>query len=148
MLSAQQGRFVFEPSKAKLPLIASSQPRTNTSRAAVSPSVTMATRTLEARFEHMSVHDENEPLGDGTTKVYSKSKVRIAHRVVRHIDEILTAIGDCCLRIFTTTTWRQSTEPLQGRTSIADQQHCRHVAFTSRPTESRSPCVPSPKSAS
>lgn len=33
----------------------------------------MATRTLEARFEHMAVHDEND---DGS-KHYSKSKVRL-----------------------------------------------------------------------
>lgn len=34
----------------------------------------MATRTIEARFERMSVNDENDPLGDGS-KLYSKSKV-------------------------------------------------------------------------
>ncbi|KAH7170499.1 kinase-like domain-containing protein [Dactylonectria macrodidyma] len=37
----------------------------------------MATRTLEARFENMSVHDGNDPLGDGT-KIYSKSKATVA----------------------------------------------------------------------
>ena len=36
----------------------------------------MATRTIEARFERMSVNDENDPLGDGS-KMY-KSKVRPA----------------------------------------------------------------------
>ncbi|RBQ68320.1 hypothetical protein FVER14953_21045 [Fusarium verticillioides] len=34
----------------------------------------MATRTIEARFERMSVNDENDPLGDGS-KLYSKTKV-------------------------------------------------------------------------
>lgn len=33
----------------------------------------MAARTLEARFERMSVHDENDP-GE-TGKLYQKSKV-------------------------------------------------------------------------
>ncbi|KAL6403784.1 AUR protein kinase [Ilyonectria robusta] len=37
----------------------------------------MAARTLEARFERMSVNDENDTLGDGS-KVYSKSKAAIA----------------------------------------------------------------------
>jgi hypothetical protein len=35
---------------------------------------TMATRTLEARFERMSVNDENDP-GDGS-RLYTKAKVR------------------------------------------------------------------------
>lgn len=35
----------------------------------------MATRTLESRFERMSVNDEND-LGDGG-KAYQKSKVHI-----------------------------------------------------------------------
>ncbi|KAG5658944.1 hypothetical protein KAF25_007497 [Fusarium avenaceum] len=37
----------------------------------------MATRTIEARFERMSVNDENDPLGDGS-KLYSKSKQTIS----------------------------------------------------------------------
>jgi hypothetical protein len=36
----------------------------------------MATRTLEARFEHLTVNDENDP-GDGS-RMYQK-KVRLAH---------------------------------------------------------------------
>lgn len=35
----------------------------------------MATKTLEARFEHLSVNDENEPLTSG--KGLSKPKVSI-----------------------------------------------------------------------
>jgi hypothetical protein len=34
----------------------------------------MATKTLEARFEHLSVTDENEPAQNGSTML--KSKVR------------------------------------------------------------------------
>lgn len=34
----------------------------------------MATKTLEARFEHLSVKDEKE---DGSDRVYSKNKVSI-----------------------------------------------------------------------
>ena len=34
----------------------------------------MATRALEARFERMSVNDENDP-GDGS-RMYQKTKVR------------------------------------------------------------------------
>ena len=42
----------------------------------------MATRTIEARFERMSVNDENDPIGDGS-KLYSKSKVSLlSHRGV------------------------------------------------------------------
>ncbi|KAF4454575.1 AUR protein kinase [Fusarium austroafricanum] len=37
----------------------------------------MATRTIEARFERMSVNDENDPLGDGT-KLYSKAKTAVS----------------------------------------------------------------------
>ncbi|KAF7551589.1 hypothetical protein G7Z17_g4909 [Cylindrodendrum hubeiense] len=37
----------------------------------------MATRTLEARFEGMSVNDENDHLGDGS-KIYPKSKAAIS----------------------------------------------------------------------
>lgn len=33
----------------------------------------MATRTLESRFERMSVNDENEPVDGG--KLYSKTQV-------------------------------------------------------------------------
>ncbi|KAM5379563.1 hypothetical protein ACJZ2D_003911 [Fusarium nematophilum] len=36
----------------------------------------MATRTIEARFERMSVNDENDPLGDGS-KLYSKTKAMV-----------------------------------------------------------------------
>lgn len=35
----------------------------------------MSVRTLETRLETMSVQDEND-LGEGTTKLYSKSKVQ------------------------------------------------------------------------
>jgi aurora kinase len=38
----------------------------------------MATRTLETRFERMSVNDENDP-GDGT-KVYEKTKASCISR--------------------------------------------------------------------
>lgn len=34
----------------------------------------MASRTLETRFERLAVQDENDH-GEGTTKLYSKSKV-------------------------------------------------------------------------
>ncbi|KAF5650268.1 AUR kinase [Fusarium tjaetaba] len=37
----------------------------------------MATRTIEARFERMSVNDENDPLGDGS-KLYSKTKTMVS----------------------------------------------------------------------
>ncbi|KAJ4268512.1 spindle assembly checkpoint kinase [Fusarium torreyae] len=37
----------------------------------------MATRTIEARFERMSVNDENDPLGDGS-KLYSKTKAMVS----------------------------------------------------------------------
>jgi hypothetical protein len=39
------------------------------------PEFSMATRTLESRFEHLSVNDENDP-NDGTK--YQKSKVNTA----------------------------------------------------------------------
>jgi aurora kinase len=42
----------------------------------------MATRTIEARFERMSVNDENDP-GDGT-KVYQKAKVWSAQKPYSH----------------------------------------------------------------
>ncbi|CVK89201.1 probable protein kinase Eg22 [Fusarium mangiferae] len=37
----------------------------------------MATRTIEARFERMSVNDENDPLGDGS-KLYGKTKTMVS----------------------------------------------------------------------
>ncbi|KAF4469975.1 AUR kinase [Fusarium albosuccineum] len=37
----------------------------------------MATRTIEARFERMSVNDENDPLGDGS-KLYTKTKAIVS----------------------------------------------------------------------
>lgn len=37
----------------------------------------MATRTIEARFERMSVNDENDALGDGS-KLYSKTKTMVS----------------------------------------------------------------------
>jgi hypothetical protein len=49
-------------------------PFTNINSLSLSVLSAMATRTIEARFERMSVNDENDPLGDGS-KLYSKSKV-------------------------------------------------------------------------
>ncbi|CAF3440944.1 unnamed protein product [Fusarium graminearum] len=43
----------------------------------------MATRTIEARFERMSVNDENDPIGDGS-KLYSKSKVQTISSTLSH----------------------------------------------------------------
>lgn len=44
----------------------------------------MATKTLEARFEHLSVKDEKE---DGSDRVYSKNKVSI----VAHLEVLYPA---------------------------------------------------------
>jgi len=46
----------------------------------------MATKTLEARFERMSVNDENDP-GE-STRIYQKSKVRIMLEI--RLDHTLT----------------------------------------------------------
>ncbi|KAF4984034.1 hypothetical protein FZEAL_692 [Fusarium zealandicum] len=43
----------------------------------------MATRTMEARFEAMSVNDENDPLGDGS-KLYSKTKITTTSSQAAH----------------------------------------------------------------
>lgn len=104
-------------------------------------STTMAARTLEARFERMSVNDENDPLGDGS-KIYSKSKVRMIRSCYRpHDDQVLTVTGGNCFGILATPPRRQSTEPLQGCASITNQQHRRHPAFAGRATKSRLPYI-------
>lgn len=65
----------------------------------------MATRTIEARFERMSVNDENDPLGDGS-KLYSKSKVSSRYIVVLH--RLLTGID----HLFDINSWRNPPQPL------------------------------------
>lgn len=42
------------------------------SKLAIEPDIEMATKTLEARFEHLSVNDENEPAQNGSTMLKSK----------------------------------------------------------------------------
>jgi hypothetical protein len=42
------------------------------SQSEIQPNIDMATKTLEARFEHLSVNDENEPAQNGSTMLKSK----------------------------------------------------------------------------
>jgi hypothetical protein len=42
------------------------------SQLAIEPNINMATKTLEARFEHLSVSDENDPTPNASTMLKSK----------------------------------------------------------------------------
>jgi hypothetical protein len=44
----------------------------------------MSVRTLEARLEHLSVNDENEPVNNGSTMLKSKVKQAKNHSKTRH----------------------------------------------------------------
>jgi hypothetical protein len=55
----------------------------------------MAARTIEARFERMSVNDENDP-GDGT-KLYSKAKVGSNSTFRLLVVSNLVSVGHPCI---------------------------------------------------
>lgn len=57
------------------------------SRSTIKPDIDMATKTLEARFEHLSVHDENEPATSGSTMLKSK----VGTMTLQYLSIMLTA---------------------------------------------------------
>src|SRR3954467_4670612 len=93
----------------------------------------MATRTLESRFERMSVNDENDP-GDGTK--YQKSKVCLqspselndAHKDIDYIFDRfnLSIISE----------YWQGQSPQDCFTKSKHNKHNSHGAFPSRAMES------------
>ena len=82
---------------------------------------TMASRTLEQRFERMSVNDENDP-GDGT-RLYTKSKVCIIQCPIVHLAVISQFIGYCDVNRDPIIAEHEQAESVQSRTPVAKYQH-------------------------
>lgn len=87
----------------------------------------MATRTLESRFERMSVNDENDP-GDGTK--YQKSKVH-NDKYIRNMTVILTQLAHLNCFEFPIIPKFWSSQPLEDR--ITKSKHNKYDCYRAFP---------------
>jgi hypothetical protein len=88
----------------------------------------MATRTLESRFEHMSVNDENDP-ADGNkyqkTKVHQRHKLRVIAKKV--IDNHI--FNDIHFSIITNCKPVQSIEVCSAKSKYNQHNRVRTLAI-------------------
>ena len=97
-----------------------------------------AARTLEARFERMSVNDENDP---GDASKYGK-KVGPAVHFPHNPHKTIGANGsvDCCYHI-TPQPGGKQTNPCQGRPPVPKRKHPHLAPLTTSHPEKEQPSV-------